>query len=848
MHTEIFGENLRLYREVSVMSNYTINVLEPKDFMFDLVSYFRDNSIVPIVGSGVSSNVVTRNGGKVPSGKAFREYMICELQKSPKLSVEEKTALCSYGFSDIAGIYEDDEFVTEDVRLSYFKKNFLYGFYENDDIRKKFFEISWPYLYSLNIDDVIENSTEFNNIILPFREVRETVFLDKKCIIKIHGDIREIVNYADHKKVFTRYEYANSILENKLLLAKLKNDLQNQNVMFVGCSLSDELDILLISRLPFKSNNMVRLSRKIFCTTEYPNTFEKTKYKNYGITDVVVFPSFRDIYETIYHAWVKSSEISIDDLQTYRSFAQKVVSTREDNQEYFFYGNRLLSSKEHTVFYPRFFVQRFITDEIIRNFSQNKIHLISGKRISGRSYILADIYARIRDRTVYYFDATTRISNEIINELIAQANIIALFDIRSIEREQFEQIVNKSKEIHKNNNNFVVCISKNDSDTFGIVKWKIAQGLIENKDILIHEISDKLDPAKEGKAISQINEAYAKLDIPRNVAGYTFLDHILYSEHAEGRSSRFAKKISVSNNIKELALLIVLAIDERLSTQDVIKFDFLKEIGEIIGQYSPMVEEENVYQFEKNAADFSRKKYVLSSRYWLVNQLGIYLREGKDNLTNVVEAYEYIVGCICEYDGKTFLRRRNALRRYILFDVMNDIFMCQKGGPIRSFLEIYKGLHDFLAEDHQYLHQYAKCYARCASMNKDLNLLKNAEKYIRLALANLEQEIQSNNNNLKLRISKAHAQFTFATILCDKYNWSRVFSVAACEETIHAIYEAIFSLQNEKKYSSFQDVLTAGSKLGKFIINNCTTDRVTYSEMTRKQVEALLNEMRMNQA
>ena len=830
------------------MSNYTINVLEPKDFMFDLVSYFRDNSIVPIVGSGVSSNVVTRNGGKVPSGKAFREYMICELQKSPKLSVEEKTALCSYGFSDIAGIYEDDEFVTEDVRLSYFKKNFLYGFYENDDIRKKFFEISWPYLYSLNIDDVIENSTEFNNIILPFREVRETVFLDKKCIIKIHGDIREIVNYADHKKVFTRYEYANSILENKLLLAKLKNDLQNQNVMFVGCSLSDELDILLISRLPFKSNNMVRLSRKIFCTTEYPNTFEKTKYKNYGITDVVVFPSFRDIYETIYHAWVKSSEISIDDLQTYRSFAQKVVSTREDNQEYFFYGNRLLSSKEHTVFYPRFFVQRFITDEIIRNFSQNKIHLISGKRISGRSYILADIYARIRDRTVYYFDATTRISNEIINELIAQANIIALFDIRSIEREQFEQIVNKSKEIHKNNNNFVVCISKNDSDTFGIVKWKIAQGLIENKDILIHEISDKLDPAKEGKAISQINEAYAKLDIPRNVAGYTFLDHILYSEHAEGRSSRFAKKISVSNNIKELALLIVLAIDERLSTQDVIKFDFLKEIGEIIGQYSPMVEEENVYQFEKNAADFSRKKYVLSSRYWLVNQLGIYLREGKDNLTNVVEAYEYIVGCICEYDGKTFLRRRNALRRYILFDVMNDIFMCQKGGPIRSFLEIYKGLHDFLAEDHQYLHQYAKCYARCASMNKDLNLLKNAEKYIRLALANLEQEIQSNNNNLKLRISKAHAQFTFATILCDKYNWSRVFSVAACEETIHAIYEAIFSLQNEKKYSSFQDVLTAGSKLGKFIINNCTTDRVTYSEMTRKQVEALLNEMRMNQA
>lgn len=830
------------------MSSYTINVLEAKDFTLDLVSYFRDNSIVPIVGSGVSRNVVTRTGGEVPSGISYRNYMISELQKSTKLSVEDKTALSTYGFIDIAGIYEDDEFVTEDVRLSYFKKNFLYGFYKNDDIRKKFFEISWPYIYSLNIDDVIENSTSFNNIILPFREVRETAFLDNKCIIKIHGDIKEIVNYADHKKVFTRYEYANSILENKLLLAKLKNDLQNQNVIFVGCSLSDELDILSISGLPFKSDNVARLSRNIFCTTEYPNTFEKIKYKNYGITDVVVFSSFSAIYETIHHAWMKSSEISIDDLQTYRSFAQKTISTQEENQEYFFCGNKLLSSKDHTVFYPRFFVQRSVTDDIIRKFLQNKIHLISGKRISGRSYILADIYARIRDRTVYYFDATTRISNEIVNELIAQSNIIALFDIRSIEREQFEQIVNKSKEIHKNNNNFIICISKNDSDTFGIVKWKIAQGLIENEDILIHEISDKLDPVKEKTAISQINEAYAKVDIPKNVAGYTFLDHILYSENALGRSSRFAKKISVTSNIKELALLIVLAIDERLSTQDVIKFDFLKEIGEIIEKYSPMIEEENVHQFEKNAADFSRKKYVLSSRYWLVNQLGIYLRGGKDNLNNVVEAYEYIVGCICEYDGKTFLRRRNALRRYILFDVMNDIFMCQNGGPIRSFLEIYKGLHDFLAEDHQYLHQYAKCYARCADMNKDLKLLKKAEKYIRLALANLEQEIQSSNNNLKLRISKAHAQFTFAMILCDKYKWSRDFTATACEETINAIYEAVFSLQNEKKYSSLQDVLTAGSKLGKFIINNCTNDRFISSEMTRKQIEALLNEIRMNQA
>ena len=325
------------------------------------------------------------------------------------------------------------------------------------------------------------------------------------------------------------------------------------------------------------------------------------------------------------------------------------------------------------------------------------------------------------------------------------------------------------------------------------------------------------------------------------------MNHILYSESALGRSSRFTKKISVSNNIKELALLIVLAIDERLSTQDIIKFDLVKEIGDVIKKYSPMIEEENVHQFEKNAADFSRKKYVLSSRYWLVNQLGIYLTEGKDRVNNVVEAYKYITGRICEYNGTTFVDRRNALRRYILFDVMNDIFMCQKGGSIRSFLEIYKGLHDFLAEDYQYLHQYAKCYARCANMNRDLTLLGNAEKYIRLALANLDLEIQRSNNNIKLRISMAHAQFTFAGILCDKYNWTRDSSDEVYIDAINAIYNAVFSLQAEKKYSTSKDILTVENKLGKFVVNNCMVNKSIFSETVKKQVEALLNEMRMNQ-
>ena len=40
------------------------------------------------------------------------------------------------------------------------------------DYRKQFLDIDWPYIYSLNIDDAIENSSVYSKVILPNREFR----------------------------------------------------------------------------------------------------------------------------------------------------------------------------------------------------------------------------------------------------------------------------------------------------------------------------------------------------------------------------------------------------------------------------------------------------------------------------------------------------------------------------------------------------------------------------------------------------------------------------------------------------------------------------------------------------
>ena len=169
-----------------------MRILKPSDIRKDIVAFFRSESLVPIVGAGLSCNVPTLRG-KVPSGTTYKEHMLQALLKNSQFTPEEHDQLKSEKFSTLCDYYEDDENVSAEERLSYLKENFFNAKFDAMDMRRKFFEIQWPYIYSLNIDDAIENSSQYNTIILPNREFRDDLFTEERCLIKLHGDIREIV-------------------------------------------------------------------------------------------------------------------------------------------------------------------------------------------------------------------------------------------------------------------------------------------------------------------------------------------------------------------------------------------------------------------------------------------------------------------------------------------------------------------------------------------------------------------------------------------------------------------------------------------------------------------------------
>ena len=107
-----------------------------------------------------------------------------------------------------------------------------------------------------------------------------------------------MLTYEDAKsEVFTQKQYVNSLKSNESLLKKLHHDSIYQNLIFIGCSLDDEIDLLACS-----SENEIGKA-KYFCTIKEPSPLEQFKNEKYGITMVWIlrFMSAKTVFSLYTH-------------------------------------------------------------------------------------------------------------------------------------------------------------------------------------------------------------------------------------------------------------------------------------------------------------------------------------------------------------------------------------------------------------------------------------------------------------------------------------------------------------------------------------------------------------------
>lgn len=784
-----------------------------EEFKKDLLYCFKNKSLVPVVGSGLSCGAESSKG-KVPSGNEYKEMMIETVMESLSADEDEAKTIKNMPFSKICDLYEDGTTINNTIRIKYLKDNFFNVIL--DDNRKKFFQIGWPYIYTLNIDDAIENNSNYNFVIISNREVYDEIYSKHSCVIKLHGDIKDIITYGDSNcRVFSSKEYANSLIRNSSLLNKLRNDFVYQNILFFGCSLEDEIDLKTLSSLPVPPQN-ASSTRKFIFVKGKPSRIQEASYKTFGITDIIWFESYDEMYDILLELWIESQKISDDELEYYQNIPIKTLpQNAEENASYFYYCKYLNDLKNHIISIPYFFVERDICQKILDNISLHKIHIIYGNSVSGKSYLLIDIYRRIKDRQKLFFDGRARINNAAFQKLIEMKNAVLIFDTGTLNREQIDSLLLSSTTIYNNNSDIILALNAHDSDISGLIKLRTKESKLDYKNLIEYELSNQLN-TKESNAI---NDLLPYVDLPIFEKKHSIIDNLIRASHIMNINGKF-KNISLSNmNYKELALLIVLATKGKIYSLDIVKLSFESEIDTIIRLYSPYIDRTISNIIEKDSTDLSTIKYIVNAQYWLCRALGNFAIN-KNNYSIISDAYKYIITKLMDNAGSSKYRQYKACREYILFDTVNRIFLNESKGQLPLTVYLYGELHKILANDAHFLHQNAKCYFRFSHYNKN----DEPEKYLTSALkmSKISLEMMKNNyeetKNEKILISQAHVQYTIASILSKLCKYHNYTDETEITETIESIYLALYSPYNIDDYKNIRNNLSSRS------ISNMITD------------------------
>ena len=781
----LFGERTRM------------RVVKINDIKNELVSNMRRNSLIPVIGSGFTRGCKS-TCGEVPSGRDYKIYMVKEIVKALSLSESEEKDLLKDSFSNVSSIYHRT--VPFHDRISYLKANFTNVDLESE--KRDFLTLNWPYIYTLNIDDGIERCSEYSHVIYANRDVNDNIFDSNKCVIKLHGDINEMLTYNDsHSEVFTQEQYVASLRDNKSLLTKLKQDALFQNLIYVGCSLDDEIDLLAYS-LP-ESNTTVRTS-KYLCAISTPSTIEQLKFEKYGITHCILFESYDSIYNELFQIGLESEKISVDDLVAFRSMSINLLpSTYEKNQPYLFFGKSLIekNTSSRAISLPYYFISRTITGTVISNFNYYNIQVLVGSGCSGRSYIMADIVYRIRDKDIFLFETKDRLNDAAFNSLLNREDCILLFDSNSLTPSQIQQLLLSKKTLSNNRIFVVIFAGKKDRDLSGILKLYEIQGKLSENDYYIASINNKLSKDE----LDQLNPLLTAINVGVFNEKKTIVDNIIICGYKLRIKTKYNNYNPQLRTALDVAALIALATEKKIYANRAVELDILDQIRDQNLKLAPLVDSEVTWSYEKSTGDNSPLKYVLNAEYWLYEYLGQFANNEK-NHEIIIDAYKHLIQRIIEQEGPLDLMspaREASYKNYILFDNINLIFRSGSRNGSVLIRVIYESLNDYLSVDPNYMHQRAKCYIKSAQYETDSSIKEDfLDKAFRDAVVafRIFETRYERSKNEKLLISIAHVMYTQALIMCYKCSNNSFNNLSDNSMATKTLYDALNSPYNSYEF------------------------------------------------
>lgn len=637
------------------MEELKISSKETKDFF---IHAFREETLVPILGSGFTRGVKTRRGGSVPSGTDLKDAMIEKISLKKKINKHE---LESESFSSISEFFQNTfPNPSEDGVIDYYLKNFT-GVRINNPQQLRFLnDIKWPYIYTLNIDTGIEDSRPKEwEVFYPNRKFDERkINPDCRILYKIHGDVTMFCKSSDYNEmILTESQYIASLRQSEQFHDLLSADCGNKNLLYIGCSLDDEIDIKYSVLADKNRNKKVRDIRGIYVTSDDLSEFKKDKLAGFNISHIIKLSSSDD-YEYFYEFLVQCYEESQAQIEKNITNFKYIELERlgKEKRINLDYLADLSPDKNKLPFY-------YVSSERIQNIKllQDKINVVIGRRFVGKTMLAHAILEAHPNCQRYFISEKESLSEKDVVDLLQEHNALIIFDSESLDDRGFNNLL-VNFDLSKKN---IICIFLNSFDD-------VVNLLTFNSEIINYAIDGTLTGKILKKDVLAINEKLNLLGIATFNEKNNLLDNTLRIANVYNR--KLVNSYTITS-LEELKLIIWILVKNKIYFEEIVILGMAKEYKKIVNQFSPFIQEENCKKGE--IGKHSAIKVICNGKLGLLQILSAYIypsasseignRMAKEHQKNVCQAIYEILLSFSKID-------MDYVKEFLQFDKLNDIF------------------------------------------------------------------------------------------------------------------------------------------------------------------------------
>ncbi|MDA0389115.1 SIR2 family protein [Vibrio parahaemolyticus] len=755
---------------------------DSKEVIQLLATAFADNAIVPVIGAGFTCGCLLKNGKRVPNGEAFKRIMISELTSNGSINEEQAKKLEKAKFSNVSSLFFEPEYVSNEKVKSILKEYFHNVILDSD--RNEFINnINWPYLYTLNIDDAIENHANYK-VVLPFNQVSDKS-RHNKTLYKMHGDINYEINHDDSRVIFSATQYFQSIEKNQHLLSIIKSDFSNKNIMYIGCSLDDELELSFITANTDKNKEPGNFN--IIFTCEEIDIIKKQELKTHGIDYVITYEKdqHHQIYKTINKAYSKS----LEDNPEYEEFTKKVKRLDEEpniNEDFLIKGIVEINDRNDNRIIPYYAEKRDTEETLIKKINSEPLIIVEGRKFSGRTQLIYSCSTKIPNKEVFIVDSKYIIDKFNAKKLIERENAVIFFDSGSIDEEICYEIKRKTKSISDKNSCVVVVLDKSNIRCLDILQPDV----IDSTPIV--QLINKLSK----KETERINPKAYDVKIPKFQHGQSILQNIYNAYDILGENT-YISNITLDTDLFKVLYLIGIQ-DASATGESLIQSGLTtKEIKSIVDKFKPFIEAERVNRYE--VEEHSGFKVTCHSKAWIYSLLRRYYIE-KPNFC--VENITKILLDLKKKNSSLFVKG-------LLFDTINELFSGDRRqgagkGAGNLILELYDQLEESISNEPEFHVQRSKAYYNIFS---DRNETSKIDSVIRnLKFSKTYSTSESTERNIKNQLALIHLKKCYLSNSIDK----NLF-----EETINYCYRCIHDEAVNSRY--VKELLSGNSRGGDYL-------------------------------